>query len=77
MAKEKFALQNRPLNIDYADPDLKEVQIPEDFLNKTYLARCSFDYKFTCSTPEGQISDYNVWSRALTLQEAEDWTTCK
>ncbi len=53
------------------------VDIPEDFLNKTYLARCSFDFKNTCSTPDGQISDFNIWSRALSEQEAKDWTSCK
>ncbi len=56
---------------------MTKVVIPDDFLNKTYLARCAFDYKYTCSTPEGQISDFNIWSRALSSQEAIDWTTCR
>ncbi len=56
---------------------MTEVEIPENFLSKIYIARCAFDYKFTCSTPEGQISDFNIWKRALTQEEAEDWTTCR
>ena len=56
---------------------MTKVDIPTDFLNKTYLARCSFDFKYTCSTPEGQISDFNIWSRALTRKEAEEWTSCR
>ena len=67
----------KALNINYPDKEMTMVDIPEDFLSKVYLARCSFDYKFTCSTPEGQISDFNIWKRALTQREAEDWTTCR
>ena len=65
------------LNIDFVDPLLKSVVIPGDFLNKTYVGRCSYDYKAGCSNPGGMIADFNVWDRALTEKEMHDWTTCR
>ena len=41
------------------------------------MARCSYNYTVACSAPEGKITDFNVWDRALTLQEAMDWTSCR
>ncbi len=67
----------RTMNIDFADEGLTEVVIPRDFLSKIYLSRCSFDYKVACSAPDGQITDFNVWNRPLTVREAQDWTTCR
>ena len=58
-------------------PEMTEVEIPEDFLSKVYIARCGFDFKKTCSGPEGQISDFNIWKRFLSPQEMIDFTTCK
>ncbi len=65
------------MNINFSDEGLTDVVIPPDFLSKTYLGRCSFDYKVACSSPEGQIADFNVWDRPLTEEEAKDWTTCR
>lgn len=65
------------MNIDYPNPNLEDVEIREDFLSKIYIARCSFDYKFTCSGPEGQVADFNMWKRPLTAREMIDFTTCK
>ncbi len=56
---------------------MKDVSIPKDFLSKVYLARCPYDFIMGCSPPEGEITDFNVWDRALTEQEAKDWTSCK
>ena len=56
---------------------LTDVDIPENFLSHVYIARCPFDYKLTCSSPTGEISDFNVWNRSLTEEEALEWTTCK
>ncbi len=65
------------MNIDFPDEGLTEVIIPRDVLSKIYLSRCSFDYKVACSAPDGQITDFNVWDRPLSEQEAQDWTTCR
>lgn len=66
------------MNVNGAYPqDLSQVVIPSDFLNKVYLGRCSFDFKKTCSTPEGELSDFNVWSRALSVDEMTAWTSCR
>ena len=58
-------------------PNLISTVIPPDFLTKVYLGRCAFDYKPGCTTPGGLITDFNIWNRALTEQEAVDWTSCK
>ena len=65
------------MNVDQADPDLTQVAIPDDFLSKVYLARCALDYKNTCSSPQGEITDFNIWSKALTPDEMKDFTTCR
>jgi hypothetical protein len=59
------------------EPLLQNVTIPSNFLHKTYLGMCAQDYNGGCSGPEGQISDFNVWDRALTEEEMVDWTTCR
>ncbi len=61
---------NRP------NPDLTKTEIPPHFLSGVYIARCSLDYKGSCSSPEGQVSDFNMWSRFLTEQDMKDFTTC-
>ncbi len=63
--------------MNYPNEELKGTVVPRDILNKTYLARCGFDFKNSCSTLEGEIADFNVWDRAFTVKEAEDWTTCR
>ncbi len=76
--KSSTPLQDgRTLNVNFTDPQLVNVSIPADFLSKVYLGRCAYDYINTCSLPGGQISDFNVWSRALTEKEMQDWTTCR
>ncbi len=65
------------LNVNYNDGHLTGVDIPSDFLNKTYLGRCNFDYKGGCTGPGGEYADFNVWSRALGEKELVDWTNCK
>ncbi len=70
-----YLQDGEPLNINF--PPLPDVNIPPNFLSKIYLARCSFNYTAACSAPEGKITDFNVWDKALSLQEAKDWTTCR
>ena len=60
-----------------SDPVLKNFRVPRDLLNNTYIGRCSFDFKGGCSNPGGQLSDFNIWGRALTTEEMKDWTSCK
>ena len=64
-------------NVNFEEPELRNVEIPTDFLTKTYLGRCNFDYKASCSGPQGEIADFNVWSTAKSVQELKDWTKCK
>ena len=65
------------LNINHADPELTGVTIPADFLRKVSIGRCNFDYKMSCTSPEGRLADFNVWDRALSTRELLDWTTCR
>ena len=65
------------MNMNGSQPNLVDTVIPPDFLTKIYLGRCAFDYQPGCTTPGAQITDFNVWDRALTQQEATDWTSCK
>ncbi len=67
----------KPINVNYANPELTNAAIPRDLLNKTYIARCGFDFKMSCSTLKGEVADFNMWDRAFSQKEAEDWTTCK
>ena len=72
-----FSLQDgRVFNVNYADPNLADVVIPEDFLTKIYLARCSYNYSNSCSSPQGQISDFNIWDEFKSDQFLLEWTTC-
>ena len=65
------------MNVDFVDPSLVDVIIPPDFLNKTYIGRCSYDFAGSCSKHGGELADFNIWSRALTETEMLDWTTCR
>ena len=63
------------LNINHADPNVRNVQIPEDFLSHIQLGACSYD-SASCISPEGELSDFNVWDRFLSDEEVLQWTTC-
>ncbi|TRY70496.1 hypothetical protein TCAL_02367 [Tigriopus californicus] len=65
------------LNINFEDTNLKNFTIPSDFLNKTHIGRCSFDFQGGCSNPAGLLSDFNIWNKALSEKDAQDWTTCR
>ena len=74
----KVVKDGKEMMIDYPRDDLKHVVIPEDVLiDRVWLARCHFDWKGSCSGPGGQVTDFNMWKRALTTQEMMDYTTCK
>ena len=55
---------------------MRKVEIPEDFLEHINLGACSYDSE-SCISPEGEISDFNVWDRFLDDEEVVQWTTCK
>ena len=65
------------LNINFVDDDLSELEIPIELLVKVHLLRCTNAYELTCTTPGGMVTDFNIWDRALSVQEIRDWTTCK
>ncbi len=65
-----------PLNLNHPEPLLSQMSLPEDFLDHVYVGRCLSDTP-GCSSPEGEYSDLNVWSRSLTEEELSDWTGCR
>ena len=64
------------LRIDYNHEELTQLQFPDDLLSHVYIGRCAFDFKGSCTGPEGQLTDFNMWKRALALDEMRDFTTC-
>ena len=42
-----------------------------------YIGRCYYEFKYACSSPESQYTDFNIWDRALSEEELVRWTTCK
>ena len=55
---------------------LRDVLIPENLLDLIYVGRCAEEEQ-SCSVHGGDITDVNLWNRALSLQEMIDWTSCK
>ena len=58
-------------NINHSDKDLTDLEIPSNFLDIIHIGRSTvhFDY--------GNITDVNIWNRALTLDEMLGWTNCR
>ena len=63
-------------NINHSDKDLTDLEIPSYFLDIIHIGRSTiegaklhFDY--------GNITDVNIWNRALTLDEMLGWTNCR
>ena len=67
------------MSINGPDPEMTLVDIPERFLQHIYIGSCSYINlkNFGCSSPEGLITDFNIWDKFLSTKELEDWTTCK
>ena len=63
-------------NIDMVDERLRNLEIPENFLDHIYVGRCA-DPEKVCSVHAGDITDVNIWNRALSLQEMIEWTNCQ
>ena len=73
----QFVKDGKAMNLNYNHEELTQLDWPEDILSQIYLARCSFDFKGSCSGPEGQVSDFNVWRKPLSLEEMTAFTTCQ
>lgn len=52
----------------------KDVDIPKDFINHTTIGTHNSG---NTMAPGGEYSDFNIWDRALTNEEAVNWTNCK
>ena len=62
--------------MDFPDPKLSNLSIPLELLNKVSLLGCSDDFSVDCTAPGAEITDFNIWDKALTFEEATKWTTC-
>ena len=63
-------------NIDFVDERLKNVKVPSNFLDIIYVGRCA-DNSSDCSLHSGDITDVNIWNRALSMEEMIGWTNCR
>ncbi len=73
----KVIKDGKPLNVNGPDKDLTQVHIPDNFLDMVVLGRCNRDFKYGCSPPEGQITDFNIWDQFLETNVLQDWTLCR
>ena len=75
--KHNFLFQDGLVtNINHVDERLKNVEVPSDFLDIIYVGRCAEDGA-VCSLHNGDITDVNIWNRALSLDEMIGWTNCR
>ena len=72
----KFVKDGKVMLFSHRPEELTNLTFPKDILSKIYLGQCAFDYKGSCSGPEGQISDFNMWSKALNEAEMKEFTNC-
>ena len=70
-----MAKDGKITNINFVDERLRNVMLPTDFLDMIYVGRC-WDNEI-CSLHNGQITDVNIWNRALSLDEILGWTDCR
>ncbi len=49
------------------DPDFTGVEIPEDFLSKTYIGRCSHSFNWACSSPESEVTTSTAMNLPLII----------
>ncbi len=56
---------------------MTDVDIPEDFLSKVLIGRCNRDFRYGCSPPEGQLTDFNIWDKFISTEQLMKWTSCK
>ena len=63
-------------NLDRIDNHVQHVFLPDNLLDLIYIGRC-VNKKDSCSQHAGDITDVNLWNRALSLQEMIDWTSCQ
>ena len=59
---------------------LVNLNITTDTLTQVFLGMCAYNeryYNYSCTTPGGRFTDFNVWIPELLDQEMKDWTACK
>ena len=59
------------------DDSLRNLVFPENFLSLIYLGRCNYNFSGSCASHGAQITDFNIWDRALSEQEMSQWTKCQ
>ena len=66
------------LNVNYdMDVHLSELSVPSELLKKVYLMQCLSDNIADCTMPGGIITDFNIWERAFSVEELNQWTSCR
>ena len=62
-------------NINFVYKNVEKYKLPDDFLDMIYIGRCD-EQRRDCSAHSGNISDVNIWNRAMTIEEMINWTDC-
>ena len=68
-----FVKDGKVTNLNFVQPDLDLQYLNEVVTSEFYAGRSGWGL----STVPSKVTTVNIWDRALTLQEAEDWTSCR
>ena len=63
-------------NINKVDFNIKNAKVSQTFLDSLYVGRCADEQK-SCSQHFGDITDVNMWNKALTENDMKMWTNCR
>ena len=69
-----FVKDGTVTNLNFVQTDLELQYLNEVVTTEFYAGRSWWDPGVI---PTKKVASVNIWDRALTLKEAEDWTSCR
>ncbi len=63
--------------VDIQDKNVNFDIVPDDWLKNVYVGMCPLGGTYSCSRHSGEVTDFNIWSRAMSKEEMLAWTSCK
>ena len=73
----QFVKDGKLMIVNYAKGQLNELNFPRDVMSYIYIGKCAFEFQGSCTGPEGELSDFNMWNKALSVQEMIAFTSCR
>ena len=58
------------------DLTIRKAKVSSTFLDTIYVGRC-VDEQQSCSLHFGDITDVNMWNKALLEDDMKKWTNCR